>query len=62
MCHQAKSDKGWLRQYSPVVSPVQLNRFISNVTQMTGNYTHPTDQQIETARMYSYRNMMQVVK
>lgn len=61
MCHQTKSDKGWLRQYWPQPTPEQLNRFIGGVSQMTGNYPNPTARQTETARMYTYRSMMQVV-
>jgi hypothetical protein len=49
--------KGWLRQYLPNPSPGQLHHFIDSVGLMLHSYPSPSARQIETARLYAYRQM-----
>lgn len=58
MCHQTLSDKGWLRQYLPNPTPDQLHDFIERVGLMLDSSPRPSAQQIETARLYAYRLLM----
>lgn len=56
--YQLHNDKGWLRQYLPQPSNEQLYRFIEGVGKRVDHMPRPTPQQLENARMASYRALM----